>query len=77
EQIGVGQPEEYEYPRSGNPTRQPLETLIAELEGGSHGFAFSSDLAGIHAIISMFGPENHILLGDDVYGGSFQLLVKG
>ena len=76
EQNGVGQPKEYEYSRSGNPTRHALETLIAELEGGSHGFAFSSGLAGIHAIISMFGPEDHILLGDDVYGGSFRLLDK-
>ncbi len=39
EQNGVGQPKEYEYSRSGNPTRHALETLIAELEGGSHGFA--------------------------------------
>ena len=61
EQNGVGQPKEYEYSRSGNPTRHALETLIAELEGGSHGFAFSSGLAGIHAII---------------YGGSFRLLDK-
>ncbi|EGO8835806.1 TPA: cystathionine gamma-synthase [Enterococcus faecalis] len=76
EQNGVGQPKEYEYSRSGNPTRHALETLIAELEGGNHGFAFSSGLAGIHAIISMFGPEDHILLGDDVYGGSFRLLDK-
>ena len=76
EQNGVGQPKEYEYSRSGNPTRHALETLIAELEGGSHGFAFSSGLAGIHAIIYMFGPEDHILLGDDVYGGSFRLLDK-
>ena len=76
EQNGVGQPKEYEYSRSGNPTRHALETLIAELEGGSHGFAFSAGLAGIHAIISMFGPEDHILLGDDVYGGSFRLLDK-
>ncbi len=58
----MGQPKEYEYSRSGNPTRHALETLIAELEGGSHGFAFSSGLAGIHAIISMFGPEDHIFI---------------
>ena len=46
----MGQPKEYEYSRSGNPTRNALETLIAELEGGSHGFAFSSGLADIHEI---------------------------
>ena len=56
--------------------RHALETLIAELEGGSHGFAFSSGLAGIHAIISMFGPEDHILLGDDVYGGVSVYWIK-
>lgn len=73
EQAGVGQPKEYEYSRSGNPTRAALEALIADLEGGSHGFAFSSGLAGIHTVFAIFQPGDHILLGDDVYGGTFRL----
>lgn len=75
-QNGVGKPKGYEYSRSGNPTRFALEELIADLEGGSKGFAFASGLAGIHAVLSMFKPGDHILLGDDVYGGTFRLLVQ-
>lgn len=75
-QNGVGKPKGYEYSRSGNPTRFALEELIADLEGGSKGFAFASGLAGIHAVLSMFKPGDHILLGDDVYGGTFRLLAQ-
>ncbi|MFP3774832.1 cystathionine gamma-synthase [Enterococcus mundtii] len=72
-QNAVGQPKEYEYSRSGNPTRFALEELIADLEGGVRGFAFASGLAGIHAVFSLFQSGDHILLGDDVYGGTFRL----
>ena len=65
-QDGVGQPKQYEYSRSGNPTRFALEELIADLEGGVRGFAFSSGLSGIHAVFSLFQAGDHILLGDDV-----------
>ncbi|WP_165037990.1 cystathionine gamma-synthase [Enterococcus sp. ZJ1622] len=75
-QDGVGQPKQYEYSRSGNPTRFALEELIADLEGGVRGFAFSSGLAGIHAVFSLFKNGDHILLGDDVYGGTFRLFDK-
>lgn len=75
-QNALGQPKEYEYSRSGNPTRHALETLIAELEGGVKGFAFSSGLAGIHAVLSMFSAGDHLILADDVYGGTFRLLDK-
>lgn len=75
-QNGVGQPKKYEYSRSGNPTRFALEELIADLEGGIQGFAFSSGLAGIHTVLSLFEPGDHILLGDDVYGGTFRLVDK-
>lgn len=75
-QNGVGKPKGYEYSRSGNPTRFALEELIADLEGGFKGFAFASGLAGIHAVLSMFKPGDHILLGDDVYGGTFRLLAQ-
>ncbi|MDT2600530.1 cystathionine gamma-synthase [Enterococcus hulanensis] len=73
-QKKVGQPGDFEYSRSGNPTRLALEELIAELEGGVKGFAFGSGLAAIHATLSLFQPGDHLILGDDVYGGTFRLL---
>ncbi|WP_332371283.1 cystathionine gamma-synthase [Lactococcus cremoris] len=75
-QNGLGQPKEYEYSRSGNPTQHALEELIADLEGGVQGFAFSSGLAGIHAVLSLFSAGDHIILADDVYGGTFRLMDK-
>ena len=75
-QIKLGQPGGFEYSRSGNPTRLALEELIAELEGGVKGFAFGSGLAAIHATLSLFQPGDHLILGDDVYGGTFRLLEK-
>jgi len=75
-QKKLGQPGDFEYSRSGNPTRLALEELIAELEGGVKGFAFGSGLAAIHATLSLFHPGDHLLLGDDVYGGTFRLLEK-
>lgn len=75
-QNGLGQPKEYEYSRSGNPTRHALEELIADLEGGVQGFAFGSGLAGIHAVLSLFEPGDHLLMGDDVYGGTFRIFEK-
>ncbi len=75
-QNGVGNPKQYEYSRSGNPTRFALEELIADLEGGLKGFAFASGLAGIHAVFSLFQAGDHLLLGDDVYGGTFRLFDK-
>ncbi|MGO3790984.1 MAG: cystathionine gamma-synthase [Enterococcus gilvus] len=75
-QKKLGQSGEFEYSRSGNPTRMALEELIAELEGGVKGFAFGSGLAAIHATLSLFQPGDHLILGDDVYGGTFRLLEK-
>ncbi|MBM7710827.1 cystathionine gamma-synthase [Enterococcus xiangfangensis] len=75
-QKKLGQPGDFEYSRSGNPTRNALEELIADLEGGVKGFAFGSGLAAIHAVLSLFQPGDHLILGDDVYGGTFRLLEK-
>ncbi|WP_251713072.1 cystathionine gamma-synthase [Lactococcus ileimucosae] len=75
-QEGLGQPKAYEYSRSGNPTRHALESLIADLEGGVRGFAFASGLAGIHAVLSIFKAGDHIIMGNDVYGGTFRLMDK-
>ncbi|MGO3116200.1 PLP-dependent transferase, partial [Enterococcus pseudoavium] len=75
-QTKLGQPGDFEYSRSGNPTRLAVESLIAELEGGVQSFAFGSGLAAIHATLSLFQPGDHLILGDDVYGGTFRLLEK-
>ena len=72
----VGNPEEYDYARSGNPTRAALESIIAELEGGVAGFAFASGMAAISAALLLFGSGDHILAPRDVYGGTYRILSK-
>lgn len=67
---------EYEYSRSGNPTRAALESIIAQLEGGVAGFAFSSGMAAIAAVTLLFGNGDHILAPKDVYGGTYRILSK-
>ena len=64
----------WEYARTGNPTRNALEKLIADLEGGISGFAFSSGLAAISTAFSMFSKGDHIIVGSDIYGGTFRLI---
>ncbi|AZZ60686.1 aminotransferase class I/II-fold pyridoxal phosphate-dependent enzyme [Oenococcus sp. UCMA 16435] len=64
----------WEYGRSGNPTRAALEKLIADLEEGKAGFAFASGSAAIHAVFSLFSSGDHIVVGDDIYGGTFRLI---
>lgn len=66
----------WEYSRTGNPTRAALERLIAELEDGTAGFAFSSGSAAIHAVFSLFSAGDHFVVGSDVYGGTFRLINK-
>jgi cystathionine beta-lyase len=66
----------WEYARTGNPTRASLEKLIAELEHGVAGFAFSSGSAAIHATFSLFSQGDHFVVGSDVYGGTFRLINK-
>ena len=72
----IDKPQEYEYSRSGNPTRKALETVIAELEGGIAGFAFASGIAAISTALLLFGQGDHILAPNDVYGGTYRLLSK-
>ena len=64
----------YEYARTGNPTREALEKLIAELDGGVAGFAFASGLAAIDAALSLFHEGDEILTSENVYGGTFRIL---
>ncbi len=67
----------YEYGRSGNPTRTALETQIAALEGGEHGLSFSSGLAAEDALLrAVLKPGDEVLLGDDVYGGTYRLIAR-
>ncbi|KRL97099.1 trans-sulfuration enzyme family protein [Liquorilactobacillus satsumensis] len=64
----------WDYARSGNPTRNYLEDQLAALEGGAQGFAFSSGLAAIHAVLSIFSPGDHLVIGNTIYGGTFRLI---
>jgi cystathionine gamma-lyase len=66
----------YEYSRSGNPTRTALEACIASLEGGRHGLAFASGLAAEDAIIKLLKSGDHVVAGDDLYGGTFRLIRR-
>lgn len=63
----------WDYARSGNPTREFLERQIAQLEHGVRGFAFASGLAAIHAVLSSFEPGDRIVVGKDIYGGTYSL----
>ncbi len=75
-QDGLGRMRGYEYSRTGNPTREALEKLIADLEGGTAGFAFGSGMAALTAVISLFGSGDRILISENVYGGTFRVLDK-
>lgn len=75
-QKGLGESSGYEYSRTGNPTRASLEKLIAELEGGSAGFAFGSGMAAITAVLSLFHSGDKVLISSNVYGGTFRVLDK-
>lgn len=66
----------YDYSRSGNPTRAALEKNIAALEGAKYGLAFASGLAAIDTLMRLFNPGDHIIVGNDVYGGTFRLFDK-
>ena len=76
EQEGLGHNKGYEYSRTGNPTRAALEALIAELEGGTAGFAFGSGMAAITAVLSLFKTGDKIIISSNVYGGTFRVLDK-
>lgn len=75
-QDGPGKHRGYEYSRTGNPTRHALEELIKELEGGERGFAFGSGMAAMTAVMMLLNQGDHVLLTDDVYGGSFRVMTK-
>lgn len=66
----------YDYSRSGNPTREALENTIAQLENGYRGFAFSSGMAAIASVLSIFSAGDHIVICEDVYGGTYRFATK-
>ncbi|MDP9383174.1 MAG: cystathionine gamma-synthase [Chloroflexota bacterium] len=75
EQVGITKG--YEYSRTGNPTRTALEECIASLEGGKHGLAFASGMAAITTLLlAALKPGDHVVLADDVYGGTYRLFNR-
>jgi cystathionine beta-lyase/cystathionine gamma-synthase len=76
-QDGVGRPRAgYEYARTQNPTRERLERAVAELEGGAFGIAFASGSAATATIAELVAPGEEVIVGDDVYGGTFRFLER-
>ncbi|MDR0878544.1 MAG: PLP-dependent aspartate aminotransferase family protein [Treponema sp.] len=68
------QPQEFDYARSGTPTRKALEEIIAELEGGEAGYAFSSGIAAVSSALGILSTRDHIIAAEDIYGGSYRML---
>lgn len=66
----------YDYSRSGNPTREALENTIAQLENGYQGFAFSSGMAATSSVLSIFSAGDHIIVCEDVYGGTYRIATR-
>jgi cystathionine gamma-lyase len=75
-QEAPGQHKGYEYSRTANPTRSALEECVASLEGADHGLAFASGLAATIATMSLLSPGDHVVAGDDLYGGTYRLFDK-
>jgi cystathionine gamma-synthase/cystathionine beta-lyase len=73
---GLGQSTGYDYTRSGNPTRQALEEGIARLDGGVRGFAYSSGMAAIANLLLLFRKGDHLIVTEDLYGGTYRLFEK-
>src|SRR5258705_9377828 len=74
-QEGLGRNKGYEYARTRNPTREALERNVAALEGGVHGFAFGSGLAALDAVMKLLSAGDHVVSGENVYGGSHRQMT--
>lgn len=74
ENAAFGEPREYVYSRGGNPTRAALERCVAELEGGVRGFAYASGMAATAAVLDLLPAGSHVIVPNEVYGGTFRLL---
>lgn len=75
-QVEVGKHKGYEYSRTDNPTRTALQAALAALEGGRHALAFASGMAAIDTLLRLVKPGQHVICGDDVYGGTYRLFSK-
>jgi cystathionine gamma-synthase len=75
-QPKVGAPKRFDYGRSGNPTREALQQAIASLEGATSTFCFASGLAAETTLLLTLSPGDHVVMGDDVYGGTYRLLSR-
>ena len=75
-QEGLGENKGYEYARGKNPTREALERNVASLEGATHGFAFSSGMGCLDSLMKLFRSGDHIVCGENVYGGTFRLFDR-
>lgn len=75
-QPGAGEWGEFDYSRSGNPTRKNLETTMAALEGGTAALAYASGMAAIHGAMMLLETGDHVVAGSDIYGGAYRLLHK-
>jgi cystathionine gamma-synthase len=76
-QDAVGKPKRYDYARGGNPTREALQSVLASLEGGAAGLCFASGLAAeTTLLIALLRPGDHVVMSDDVYGGTYRLLSR-
>ncbi len=71
---GVGESTGYDYTRSGNPTREALEELLADMEGGARGLAFASGMAALTCLFLNFSSGDHLILSEDLYGGTYRVL---
>jgi len=75
-QPGAGDWGEFDYSRSGNPTRKALETTLVSLEVGCGALCFASGMAATHCVAAMLRSGDHIVAGSDIYGGTYRLLHK-
>src|SRR5215210_4602844 len=75
-QDKLGQHKGYEYSRTGNPTRTALEECVASLEEGKYGLAFASGMGAETTIMYLFAPGDHLLISNDVYGGTYRLFER-
>jgi cystathionine gamma-synthase len=75
-QDGVGKPKAYDYARGGNPTREALQSVLASLEGGARALCYASGMAAEATLLLLLRPGDHVVLPDDVYGGTYRLLAR-
>jgi cystathionine gamma-synthase len=75
-QPAVGKPKRYDYARGGNPTREAFQTALASLEGAAYGLSFASGLGAQTSLLLTLSPGDHVVLTNDVYGGTYRLLSR-